>query len=132
MSKELSRRDFLKGAAATAVSAAFLGVTGAAAPKAKAAASYIPGTYTATATGMGTVTMTATFSETAITDIVLDVSQETEGIGKAAGDTLVSQLMAAQAPEIDGVSGASMTSEAARECVVNNWVLCCSPFLCII
>ena len=45
MSKELSRRDFLKGAAATAVSAAFLGVTGAAAPKAKAAASYIPGLY---------------------------------------------------------------------------------------
>ena len=70
MSKELSRRDFLKGAAATAVSAAFLGVTGAAAPKAKAAASYIPGTYTATATGMGEVTMTATFSENAITDIV--------------------------------------------------------------
>ena len=119
MSKELSRRDFLKGAAATAVSAAFLGVTGTAAPKAKAAASYIPGTYTATATGMGTVTMTATFSEDAITEILLDVSQETEGIGKAAGDTLVSQLMAAQAPEIDGVSGASMTSEAARECLRN-------------
>ena len=76
MSQELSRRSFLKGAAATAVSAAFLGVTGNSAVKAKAAAAYTPGTYTATATGMGTVTMTATFSEDAITDIILDVSQD--------------------------------------------------------
>ena len=119
MSKEISRRSFLKGAAATAMSAAFLGVTGIQSPKARAAASYTPGTYTATATGMGKVTMTATFSEDAITDIVLDVSQETEGIGKAAGDTLVSQLMAAQSAEIDGVSGASLTSQAARECLNN-------------
>ena len=119
MSKELSRRDFLKGAAATAVAAAFGSVVGVDAPKAKAAAAYTPGTYTATATGMGTVTMTATFSEDAITEILLDVSQETEGIGKAAGDTLVGQLMSAQGPEIDGVSGASLTSQAARECLKN-------------
>ena len=115
MSKELSRRSFLKGAAAAAV----LGVTGLPSVKAKAAASYTPGTYTATATGMGTVTMTATFSEDAITDIVLDVSQETEGIGKAAAEPLIEQLLAAQGPEIDGVSGASLTSNAARECLKN-------------
>ena len=119
MSNELSRRSFLKGAAATAVSAAFLGATGISVTKAKAAASYTPGTYTATATGMGTVTMTATFSEDAITDIVLDVSQETEGIGKAAAEPLIEQLLAAQGPEIDGVSGASLTSNAARECLKN-------------
>ena len=119
MSNELSRRSFLKGAAATAVSAAFLGATGISVTKAKAAASYTPGTYTATATGMGTVTMTATFSEDAITDIVLDVSQETEGIGKAAAEPLIEQLLAAQGPEIDGVSGASLTSQAARECLKN-------------
>ena len=115
MSKELSRRSFLKGAAAAAV----LGVTGLPSVKAKAAASYTPGTYTATATGMGTVTMTATFSEDAITDIVLDVSQETEGIGKAAAEPLIEQLLTAQGPEIDGVSGASLTSNAARECLKN-------------
>jgi len=119
MSNELSRRSFLKGAAATAVSAAFLGATGISVTKTKAAASYTPGTYTATATGMGTVTMTATFSEDAITDIVLDVSQETEGIGKAAAEPLIEQLLAAQGPEIDGVSGASLTSQAARECLKN-------------
>ena len=119
MSNELSRRSFLKGAAATAVSAAFLGATGISVTKAKAATSYTPGTYTATATGMGTVTMTATFSEDAITDIVLDVSQETEGIGKAAAEPLIEQLLAAQGPEIDGVSGASLTSQAARECLKN-------------
>ena len=48
MSKELSRRSFLKGAAAAAV----LGVTGLPSVKAKAAASYTPGTYTATATAL--------------------------------------------------------------------------------
>ena len=55
----------------------------------------------------------------AITDIVLDVSQETEGIGKAAAEPLIEQLLAAQGPEIDGVSGASLTSQAARECLKN-------------
>ena len=120
MSKEISRRSFIKGAAATALSAAFVGLTGIDTGKARAAGGpYTPGTYTATATGMGKVTMTATFSETAITDIVLDVSQETEGIGKAAGKELVSQLMAAQNAEIDGVSGATLTSQAARECLKN-------------
>ncbi len=117
--KELSRRTFLKGAAATAVAAAFAGVTGLDAPKAKAAAAYTPGTYTATATGMGTVTMTATFSEDAITDIVLDVSQETPEIGQAAAEEIRNQLLAAQSAEIDGVSGASLTSQAARECLNN-------------
>ena len=115
MSNELSRRSFLKGAAATAVSAAFLGATGISVTKAKAAASYTPGTYTATATGMDTVTMTATFSEDAITDIVLDVSQETEGIGKAAAEPLIEQLLAAQGPEIDGVFSAVVEDAAPVE-----------------
>ena len=106
MSKEFSRRSFLKGAAATAVSAAIFGATGVSLAEEKAAVTYTPGTYTATATGMGEVTMTATFSENAITDIVLDVSNETEGIGTAAHDELVKQLLEAQSAEIDGVSGA--------------------------
>ena len=99
MSKELSRRSFLKGAAAAAV----LGVTGLPSVKAKAAASYTPGTYTATATGMGTVTMTATFSEDAITDIVLDVSQETEGIGKAAAECLKNCIAQATGTTVSAV-----------------------------
>ena len=120
MAKEMTRRSFMKGAAATAVSAAFLGTTGLSAVKAKAASvTYTPGTYTATATGMGKVTMTATFSEDAITDIVLDVSEETPEIGQAAAEEIKNQLLAAQGTDIDGVSGASLTSQAACECLNN-------------
>ena len=39
---------------------------------------YTPGTYTGTATGIGEVKVTMTFSETAITDVVIDASNETE------------------------------------------------------
>jgi anaerobic selenocysteine-containing dehydrogenase len=80
MSHEISRRNFLKGTAAGALSLA-VGAVLPQAGKTKAFAedvSYVPGTYTATATGMGTVKVEVTFDEKSITDIVLDVSQETE------------------------------------------------------
>lgn len=73
-----------------------------------AAAKYTPGTYTATAKGMSDITMTATFSETAITDIQLDLSGETDSIGQAAKDDLIKQLLEAQNSTIDGVSGATI------------------------
>lgn len=112
MSKNLTRRDFLKGAAAAAVGSAFLGFG---MPQKASAATYTPGTYTATANGInGPVTVTATFDETSIIDIVLDVSGETEGIGAASGDALRSQILSAQGPQIDGVSGATITSNAVK------------------
>ncbi|WP_078036768.1 FAD-binding protein [Oribacterium sp. C9] len=135
MSNKITRRDFLKGMSATAVIAGLGSLAGCSAtevPEATIAASsteaatsaassgaalYKPGTYTATAKGMGNVTMKATFSEDAITDIVLDVSEETEGIGKAAGDELIKQFMDAQNANIDGVSGATITTNAAKECL---------------
>ena len=109
----LSRRDFLKGsvAGAAALTLAHLGLG----TTARAAGLYTPGTYSATAQGMGTVLVTMTFSEDAITDVVLDVSAETATIGQAAAEELKSQVLAAQAAEIDGVSGASITSKAVRE-----------------
>ena len=106
MSHEISRRNFLKGTAAGALSLA-VGAVLPQAGKTKAFAedvSYVPGTYTATATGMGTVKVEVTFDEKSITDIVLDVSQETEAIGQAAADALKEQVLAAQSGEIDGVS----------------------------
>jgi len=75
---------------------------------------YTPGTYTATASGMGTVTVTITVDKNAITDVVLDVSGETAGIGADTGDPLTEQIMAAQSAEIDGVSGATITSTAVK------------------
>ena len=121
MAREISRRNFLKGTAAGALSLA-VGTVLPSTVKTKAFAedvSYVPGTYTATATGMGTVKVDVTFDEKSITDIVLDVSGETPAIGQAAADTLKEQVLAAQSGEIDGVSGATLTSGAVREAVNN-------------
>ena len=111
--KNLSRRDFLKGsvAGAAGLALASLGFH----DSARAAGLYTPGTYSATATGMGTVLVTMTFSEDAITDVVLDVSGETASIGQAAAEELREALMNSQSAEIDGVAGATMTSNAVKE-----------------
>ena len=116
MKNEISRRKFLKGTAAGAVGLATASLLGGVS-LAEEAAVYTPGTYTATAKGIGEVTMTATFSETAITAIELDLSGETETVGQAAKDELIRQLMSAQSGAIDGVSGASVTSSAVKECL---------------
>ena len=80
-----------------------------------AAGSYTPGTYTASAQGMESdVTVTATFDESSITDVELDVSGETAGIGAETADPLKEQILAAQSAEIDGVAGATITSTAAK------------------
>ncbi len=121
MSKFISRRDFLKGSAAGAATLAattlFGGLAGAEAVTEGAEGSlYTPGTYTASAKGLESdVTVTMTFDETSITDIVVDASGETKDIGAAAAEELASQLSAAQSAEIDGVSGASVTSDAVRK-----------------
>ena len=109
MNKSLSRRAFLRTSIASGASLA------AAAAGAAPAGIYKPGTYSAKASGIGEVTVTMTFDAERITDVVLDVSHETPGIGQAAADALKKNLMAAQAAEIDGVSGATITSKAASK-----------------
>ncbi len=77
-----------------------------------------PGTYTGTATGMESdVTATCTFDETGITSIEVDVSGETAGIGADIGDEMEGQFLAAQGSAVDGVSGATVTSNALMEAV---------------
>ncbi len=119
--KKISRREFLKGSAALAASTAILGLSGcaqqqsAATPAAPAAGGiYTPGTFSATAEGMGTVIVKATFDANSIVSVDLDVSNETEAIGQAAKDELIKQVMAAQSAEIDGVSGATITTNAVK------------------
>ena len=112
MSKSLSRRSFLKGTVSMLAAAAVTGISGKA--FAEGSGTYIPGTYSATANGMGTVTVTMTFDAESITDVELDVSGETPEIGQAAAEQLKAQLLAGQIAEIDGVSGASVTSTAVR------------------
>ncbi len=114
---KLTRRDFLKGATAGAVTVAASGLFGGLARAEEAAAEeiYTPGTYSAVAKGIGDVTVTMTFDATSITDVVVDVSNETKDIGQLHGETLQEALMAAQSAEIDGVSGATVTSDAVKE-----------------
>ena len=114
----LSRRDFLKGSVA---GAAALTLAGLGLGTTARAALYTPGTYSATATGSNTVLVTMTFSEDALTDVVLDVSGETESIGQAAAETRRQALRDKQGSESDAVSGATLTSnavmEAAAKCI---------------
>ena len=88
-----------------------------AAPAASGAAgTYIPGTYEGTAEGISsTVKVTMTFSDSAVTDVVVDTSGETASYGAAAADQLREQLMAAGSAEIDGVSGSTITSDAVMK-----------------
>ena len=118
MAKELSRRGFLKGAAAAGLMAtgSLFGLTTAAAEEIPA--SYIPGTYSATAPGIGgDVTVTITVDETSILDVVVDAAGETEAIGQVAAEDLAEQILARQSYQIDSVSGASITSNAVRQAV---------------
>ena len=122
---KISRKGFLKIAAAAAMSGVTAGALAAcnaassstAAPAASGAAgTYIPGTYEGTAEGISsTVKVTMTFSDSAVTDVVVDTSGETASIGAAAADQLREQLMAAGSAEIDGVSGSTITSDAVMK-----------------
>ena len=120
--KKISRKGFLKVAAAAAMSgvtASALAACNAGSSSSAAASTgeaiYTPGTYTGTATGIGEVKVTMTFSETAITDVVIDASNETESIGGMAAPTLKDALMAAQSTEIDNISGATITTNAVKK-----------------
>lgn len=120
--KKISRKGFLKVAAAAAMSgvtASALAACNAGSSSSTAASTgeaiYTPGTYTGIATGIGEVKVTMTFSETAITDVVIDASNETESIGGVAAPTLKDALMAAQSTEIDNVSGATITTNAVKK-----------------
>ena len=122
---KISRKGFLKIAAAAAMSGVTAGALAAcnaassssAAPAASGAAgTYIPGTYEGTAEGISsTVKVTMTFSDSAVTDVVVDTSGETASFGAAAADELREQLLAAGSAEIDGVSGSTITSDAVMK-----------------
>ncbi len=117
MSKLISRRDFLKGGAALAAGTALLGlnVHDRLSAAAEGEGIYTPGTYSAKAMGLESeVTVTMTFDANSITDVKIDVSGETEGIGAAIGGDMEKAILKAQCGEVDGVSGATFTSKAVR------------------
>lgn len=74
-----------------------------------------PGTYSATAMGRnGDVTVTATFSESAITAIEI-TSDETPTIGDTAMEQLAQAVLDAQSLGVDIVAGATLSSDAFKE-----------------
>ena len=119
---KISRKGFIKIAAAAAMSGVTAGALAAcnsasgSASTSGAAGQYIPGTYEGTAEGISsTVKVTMTFSDSAVTDVVVDTSGETASFGAAAADELREQLLAAGSAEIDGVSGSTITSNAVMK-----------------
>lgn len=78
---------------------------------------YKAGTYVASAQGMGEVTVKVTVDDTSIKSIEADVSNETESIGQAAKDDIVNQIIEKQSTEIDGVTGATITTDAIKNAV---------------
>ena len=82
---------------------------------------YQPGTYSASAQGFGgAVEVTFTVGDNGgITNVEITGDGETPDVGGAAIPDLAAQLLDAQSAEIDGVSGASMTTGAVKEAAAN-------------
>ena len=124
--EKISRSGFLKLAAAAAMSGVTAGALTAcnnSASSSTAAASgaavYTPGTYTAKATGMGEVTVSMTFTENAITDVTVDTANETIDLARNSAEDFQKALLDAQSAEIDGVSGATYTTNGCKAAVLN-------------
>ena len=74
------------------------------------------GEYSGTAVGFGgDVKVTLKLDNGTITEAVIEGEQETPDVGQAAFEQLAGQLKEANSAEIDGVSGATFTSNAVKE-----------------
>ena len=81
-----------------------------------AEAIYTAGTYTATAEGcLSDVTVTVTVSDKAITDVRVDASGETAELGGKAAEELPSEIIRSQSTDVDGYTGATLTSDAIKK-----------------
>ena len=119
--KSYNRREFLKGTLGLGAAGMLTCMTGiGVSAEEKGEAVYTPGTYTSEAHGHSSnVVVSVTFSETSIVDIRIDASSETENIGGLAVPILTDQIMKAQSSAIDGVSSATITSNAVKQAVAD-------------
>ena len=76
---------------------------------------YIPGTYTATARGMGEITVTITVDETTILDVVIVGEGETPQIGSLAVEQMPAMILASQSEDVDVVSEATLSSNGIKK-----------------
>ena len=114
--KSYNRREFLKGTLGLGAAGMLTCMTGiGVSAEEKGEAVYTPGTYTSEAHGHSSnVVVSVTFSETSIVDVRIDAPGETENIGGLAVPILTNQIMKAQSSAIDGVSSATITSNAVN------------------
>lgn len=81
-------------------------------------ASFAEETVEASAQGYGgAVTVQVTFADGVITAVTVDAPNETAGIGSKAADELPAKIVAAGNADVDGVSGATITSDAIKTAV---------------
>ena len=118
MSKNITRRDFLKGTAAGALGLAAMGIAGV--PAASAAGTYKAGTYEATAYGnLSYVTVKCTFSEDALTDVEIVSQNETPVLFSQVQEKLIPAIIENQAGGLDAIAGASNSSRAVKEAIAD-------------
>ena len=73
-------------------------------------------TYSASAPGFGgDVTVTLTVTDGVITDVTAEGANETQGIGSQAIEQMPGRMVEANSVEVDGVTGATLTSTAILE-----------------
>ena len=121
----VSRRDFIKGLAAGAVSVGAFGLVNTAgtafAESAPGGALYIPGTYTSVqATEFAKVEVSCTFSDTELTDVSYQLLETSADDYFAKMESAVQDYCqrikdAGTTVEIDGISGASLCTTAIRD-----------------
>ena len=76
----------------------------------------VSGDFTGTAKGMGgDVTVTLTLTDSKITGCTAEGADETQGIGTLALDQLPGQITETGSIAVDGVTGATITSDAIKE-----------------
>lgn len=73
------------------------------------------GTQTASATGMGDLSVTLTFENGVVTDCEIDASNETPDIGQVAAEDLAQAIVDGNTPNVDAVASATITSDAVVE-----------------
>lgn len=91
-------------------------------PAAEAAVSEdgkVSGTFEGTAPGLAgednPVKVTLTLTDNVITDVTAEGAGETEGIGSKAIEAMPSEMVEANSINVDGISGATITSTAIKE-----------------
>lgn len=72
------------------------------------------GTYTGYGKGIGNLSIDVTVDENSIKKVNLHLENETSGIGRDAEKDLSQQIIKAQSTDIDGVSGASLTTRGVK------------------